>query len=126
MADQLLLLLGDSLRGADGTFVVWVFNRRSLVGALAGAHRVLLLASDHDDVAVPYHLEDVVAMMGHRHELGQVRISKDDVVRKADVGDVEVDELGAVVVALAKVTGRQTCPIGVVEPSVIPEKGLVG
>ena len=41
-------------------------------------------------------------MMSHRHELGQGWISKDGVVRKADVGDVEVDELSAVVVTLAE------------------------
>ena len=50
----------------------------------------------------PWHLEDVVAVVGHRHELGQGRISKDGIVRQADVSDVEVDELGAVVVPLAE------------------------
>ena len=61
-----------------------------MVGALEGAHRVLLLASDRDDVAVPWHLEDVVAVVGHRHELGQGRISKDGIVRVANVRDIEV------------------------------------
>ena len=65
-------------------------------------------------------------MMGNRNELGQGWIPEDGIVRQADVRDVEVDELGAVVLALPKVTGRRTCPIGVVEPSVTPEKGLVG
>ena len=65
-------------------------------------------------------------MMGHRHELGQGWIPEDGVVWQANVGDIEVDELCAVVFALSKVTGRRTCPIGVVEPSVTPEKGLVG
>ena len=41
-------------------------------------------------------------MVGHCHELGQGWISKDGIVREADVGDVEVNELGAVVVALAE------------------------
>ena len=40
-------------------------------------------------------------MVGHRHELSQGRIPKDGVVREANVSDVEVDELGAVVVTLA-------------------------
>ena len=39
-------------------------------------------------------------MMGHRHKLGQGWIPKDGIVWQADVGDVEVDELGVVVVAL--------------------------
>ena len=41
-------------------------------------------------------------MMSHRHELGQGWIPEDSVVGKANVGDVEVDELSAVVVALAE------------------------
>ena len=65
-------------------------------------------------------------MMGYGHELGQCWVPEDGVVWQANVGDVEVDELGAVVVRSPKVTGRRTCPIGTVEPSVTPEKGLVG
>ena len=65
-------------------------------------------------------------MMGDCHELGQGRIPEDGIVRQADVRDVEVDELSAVVLRSPKVTGKRTCPIGVVEPSVTPEKGLVG
>ncbi len=38
-------------------------------------------------------------MVGYGHELGQRRVPEDGVVRQANVGDVEVDELGAVVVA---------------------------
>ena len=64
--------------------------------------------------------------MSHCHELGQGWITKDGIVWQANVGDVEVNELGAVVVALSKVTGRRTCPIGTMEPSVTLEKGLVG
>ena len=97
--EQLLLLLGDYLRRVDGAFVVWVFNRCSLVGMLKGAHRISLFAGDRDDSAASWHLEDIVTMMSHCHELGQGRIPKDGVVRQADVGDVEVNELGAVVVA---------------------------
>ena len=41
-------------------------------------------------------------MMSHCHELGQGWIPKDGVVRKVDVGDVEVDEFGAIVVTLAE------------------------
>ena len=39
-------------------------------------------------------------MVSHCHELGQGRVPEDGVVWQTDVGDVEVDELGAVVVAL--------------------------
>ena len=53
LAAQVLLLLGDNLRRVDGAFVVWVFNRCSLVGMLKGAHCVLLLAGDRHDVVVP-------------------------------------------------------------------------
>ena len=38
-------------------------------------------------------------MMSHSHELGESWVAKDGVVRQANVGDVKVDELGAVVVA---------------------------
>ena len=41
-------------------------------------------------------------MMSHSHELGQGWVPEDGVVWQADVGDVEVDELGAVVVAPAE------------------------
>ena len=41
-------------------------------------------------------------MVGHRHELGQDRIPEDGIVQQTDVSDVEVDELGAVVVALSE------------------------
>ena len=39
-------------------------------------------------------------MVSHCHELGQGWVPEDGVVWQTDVGDVEVDELGAVVVAL--------------------------
>ena len=38
-------------------------------------------------------------MVSYGHELGQRWVAKDGVVRQANVGDVEVDELGVVVVA---------------------------
>ena len=38
-------------------------------------------------------------MVSYSHELGQRWVPKDGVVRQANVSDVEVDELGAVVVA---------------------------
>ena len=95
-------------------------------GVLEGAHRILLFAGDHDDPAASWHLEDVVAMVGHRHELGQGRIPEDGIVWQTDMGDVEVDELGVVVVVLSEGDREVDLPLGVVEPSVTPEKGLVG
>ena len=41
-------------------------------------------------------------MVGHRHELGQGRIPEDGIVWQANVGNVEVNELGTVVLALPK------------------------
>ncbi len=40
--------------------------------------------------------------MSHRHELGQGWVPEDRIVWQADIGDVEVDELGAVVVAFSE------------------------
>ena len=71
----------------------------SLEGTLEGAHRISFFTWDHDDPAASRHLEDIVAVMGHRHELGQGWIPEDGIVRQTDVWDVEVDELGAVVLA---------------------------
>ena len=68
------------LRRVDSAFVVWVIDHRSMVGALKRAHRVLLLPGNRNDVAVPWHLEDIVTMMSHRHELGQGWIPKDGIV----------------------------------------------
>ena len=69
--EQLLLLLGDSLWTVEGSFVVWILDSRSLVGALEGAHRVSFFAGDYDDSAASRHLEDIVAMVGDYHEFGQ-------------------------------------------------------
>ena len=41
-------------------------------------------------------------MMSHCHKLGQSRISEDGIVWQANVGNVEVNELGTVVLALPK------------------------
>ena len=46
--------------------------------------------------------EDIVAVVSHCHELGEGRVPEDGIVRQANVGDVKVDELSAVVVALAE------------------------
>ena len=41
-------------------------------------------------------------MVGHCHELGQGWIPEDGIVWQANVGNVEVDELGTVVLALSE------------------------
>ena len=48
--------------------------------------------------------------MGHDHELGQSWVPEDGVVRQADVSDVEVNELGAVIVVLPKSYGKTNLP----------------
>ena len=49
-------------------------------------------------------------MVSHCHEVGQGRVPKDGVVWQTGVGDVEVDELGAGVVALPKSDGKTNLP----------------
>ena len=91
-----------------------------------GAHCVSFFTRHRDDSAASWHLEDVVAVMSHGHELGESWVPEDGIVWQENVSDVKVDEFGVVVVALAEGDGRQICPIGCVEPSVTPENGLVG
>ena len=71
-------------------------------------------------------LDEVVGVVGHRHELGEGGVAEDGVLGQANVRDVEVDQLGAVV-GLRTEGGREPhLPQGVVRPSVTPEKGLFG
>ena len=122
---QLLLLLGVGLRRALA-LAVGVVDCCSLEGTLEGAHRVSFLARDCDDSAASWHLEDIVAVVGDCHEFDWHRIPKDGIVRQADVGNVEVDELGVVVVMLTEGDRETNLPYRVVEPLVTLEKGLVG
>ena len=48
--------------------------------------------------------------MSHYHELRQGRVPKDGIVWQANVGDVEVNELGAVVVVLPKGDRKANLP----------------
>ena len=41
-------------------------------------------------------------MAGHCHELRERTVAQDDIVWQANVGDIEVDELGSVVLALSE------------------------
>ena len=49
-------------------------------------------------------------MVSHCHELGQGWVPEDGIVRQANVGDVEVNELGAVIFALPKSDGKTNLP----------------
>ena len=51
-------------------------------------------------------------MVSHRHELGQGWVPENGVVWQTDVGDVEVDELRAVVVALSEGDWKANLPYG--------------
>jgi len=49
-------------------------------------------------------------VMSHDHELGQGWVSEDGIVRQVNVSDVEVNELGAVVVALPEGNKKADLP----------------
>ena len=80
--------------------MLWVFDCRGLKSTLERTHRIPFLTWHRDDSTASWHLEDIVAVVSHCHELGQGWVSEDGIVWRANVGDVEVNELGAVVVAL--------------------------
>ena len=85
--------------------------RLTLLGRRArGAHRISFFAGDCDDPAASWHLEDVVVVVRHCHELGQGRVSEDGIVWQTDLSDIEVDELGAVVVAFSEGDGKADLP----------------
>ena len=77
---------------------------------LEGAHRISFFTRDRVDPAASRHLDDIVAVMGHGHELGQGWVPEDGIVRQADVSDVKVTELGAVVVALPEGNRKADLP----------------
>ena len=65
--------------------------------------------------------------MGCCHKLGQSWVPEDGVVREADVGDVEVDQLNAVVVVGADGHGKEDMPQGTGgTASDARDKGLLG
>ena len=95
-----LLLLKGRL-GKPSVLVVRVFDCCGLERAQVDTPRPFL-HRDGDDSTASWHLEDIVPMVRHCHELGQGWVPEDGVVWQTDVGDVEVDELGAVVVAFSE------------------------
>ena len=77
---------------------------------LKRTHCIPLLTGDYDDSTTSWHLEDIVAVVSHCHELGQGWVPEDGIVWQANVGDFEVNELGAVVVALPKGDRKANLP----------------
>ena len=65
-------------------------------------------------------------MMSHGHELGESWVPEDGVVWQENVGDVEVDDLGAVVVARPEGDREADLPNRNRGAIVTLEKGLVG
>ena len=100
-ARRSLLLLGGRL-GKSFVSTVWVFDYCGLECALKRTHCIPFFTGCGDDSSASRHLDDIVSMVSHCHELGQGWVPEDGVVWQTYVGDVEVDELGAVVVALPK------------------------
>ena len=77
---------------------------------LEGRQSLLGVSSHGEDAAAPRHLHEVVGRMGCYHELSQGRVPEDGIVREADASDVEVDKLGAVVVARTEGDGEANLP----------------
>ena len=67
--------------------MIWVFDCRGLEGTLERTHCILLLTGDCDDSTASWHLEDMVAMVSHCHELGQGWVPEDGIVWQANVGE---------------------------------------
>ena len=61
--------------------------------------RVLHLSSDGDAAITPRQLDHVVRVVRNSHELWQGWIAEDGVVGEADVCHIEVETLGAIVLA---------------------------
>ena len=100
-------------------------HRSGLEGELERQQSLLGIPNYGEDVLAPGHLHEVVGRMGRYHELGQSWVPKDGVVWEADVGDVEADQLGAVVVACAEGDGEADLPQRVGPPPPTPEKGFL-
>ena len=64
---------------------------------------------DQEDPLWSWHLQEKIRVVGDRHELGEGGSSQDGVVGGLELGDLEVDVLGAVVVAGAE-GDRQSGP----------------
>ena len=96
-----LFLFGGPLEGLHV-----LISRKSrgsgLVGSLYSAGGVLDVPLDGDSAPAARDLDHVIGVVGDSHELRKGRVAEDVVVGQANVGDVEVDLLGAVVAWRAK------------------------
>ena len=90
--------------------MIWVFDCRGLEGTLKRTHCIAFLTGYCDDSTASWHLENIVAVVSHHHELGQGWEPEDGIVWQANVGDVEVNELGAVVVVLPNGDRKEDLP----------------
>ena len=77
-------------------------RRNGPEGKFECRHGLLGVPLDGEDALAPRHLHEVIGRVSRRHELGESWVPEDGVVREADAGDVEVDQLSAVVVARAE------------------------
>ena len=89
---------------------IWVFDCRGLEGMLKRTHCIPFLTRHYDDSTASWHLEDIVAVVSHCHELGKGWELEDGIVWQANVSNVEVNELSAVVVALPKGDRKANLP----------------
>ena len=81
-----------------------------LEGELKRRQGLLGVPLDSEDTFASRHLHEVIGRMRHRHELGKSWVPEDGVVRETDAGDVEVHQLGVVVVACAEGDGEADLP----------------
>ena len=111
------LQLGSRLLGGDlllvcGEVLCCLSNKnrvpRSFQGVgeldVLGLTRVggLQISVDREDPLWSWHLQEKIRVVGDRHELGEGGSSQDGVVGGLELGDLEVDVLGVVVVAGAE------------------------
>ena len=117
---QLLLLLGGGLRRALALAIGFI-DCSSLEGTLEGANRVSFLARDCDDSAASRHFEDIVDLMGHRHELGQSWVPEDGIVWQTNVGHIKVVPLGEVNLFMLRTRSLETIFIAI---CILPKSGV--
>ena len=83
-----------------------------LVGGLNSVGGVLDVPLDGDGATAARNLDHVVGVVGDSHELRKGGVAKDAVVGQANVGDVEVDLLSAVVAWRAEGDSEPHLPKG--------------
>jgi hypothetical protein len=71
--------------------------------------RLLQVASEREHTTASWHLEKQVDIMWHRHELGERRPPQYSVIGRFEVGHLELDELGSVVLPRLKSDWENDC-----------------